>query len=243
MDRAQRLNEAFRYLRSCGKIHTQKDLAIAMGATPPNVSSALKGVDKVLTENFIRRFVGAFDGIISYDWLLTGDGEMLKPKEQKTDEKAEMIGRAFRASTLEEGVANVRFFAVTPTATFQEFCDGESEEPDYIPVVAPANEYIDESSCVFEIHGESMLPSIPDKARVLCREIPPTKWHLISEGVIVIAYHDRFVIKRVIDNQLGDKDYLIIASDNPDYTGQETVYRADIRCIFQARHVLSYPIR
>ena len=176
-------------------------------------------------------------------WLLTGEGEMLKPKEQKTDGNAEMVGRAFRASTPDEGVANVRFFAVTPTATFQEFCDGESEDPEYIPVIAPANEYIDESSCVFEIHGESMLPMIPDKARVLCREIPPTKWHNISEGVIVIAYRDRFVIKRVINNRLGNDDYLIIASDNPDYPGEETVFRADIRCIFQARQVLSYPIR
>ncbi len=176
-------------------------------------------------------------------WLLTGEGEMLKPKEQKTDGNAEMVGRAFRASTPDEGVANVRFFAVTPTATFQEFCDGESEDPEYIPVIAPANEYIDESSCVFEIHGESMLPMIPDKARVLCREIPPTKWHNISEGVIVIAYRDRFVIKRVIKNRLGNDDYLVIASDNPDYPGEETVSRADIRCIFQARQVLSYPIR
>ena len=180
---------------------------------------------------------------LNVDWLLTGEGEMLKPKEQKTDGNAEMVGRAFRASTPDEGVANVRFFAVTPTATFQEFCDGESEDPEYIPVIAPANEYIDESSCVFEIHGESMLPMIPDKARVLSREIPPTKWHNISEGVIVIAYRDRFVIKRVIKNRLGNDDYLIIASDNPDYPGEETVFRADIRCIFQARQVLSYPIR
>ena len=190
---------------------------------------------------FVR--ISNSDVDLNIKWLLTGEGEMLKPKEQKTDGNAEMVGRAFRASTPDEGVANVRFFAVTPTATFQEFCDGESEDPEYIPVIAPANEYIDESSCVFEIHGESMLPMIPDKARVLCREIPPTKWHNISEGVIVIAYRDRFVIKRVIKNRLGNDDYLVIASDNPDYPGEETVSRADIRCISQARQVLSYPIR
>ncbi len=202
------------------------------------VSSMRKGLGEEKLNNVLKEFP-----TLSREWLLFGEGEMLKPKEQKTDGNAEMVGRAFRASTPDEGVANVRFFAVTPTATFQEFCDGESEAPEYIPVVAPANEYIDESSCVFEIHGESMLPMIPDKARVLCREIPPTKWHNISEGVIVIAYRDRFVIKRVIKNRLGNDDYLVIASDNPDYPGEETVSRADIRCIFQARQVLSYPIR
>lgn len=176
-------------------------------------------------------------------WLLTGEGEMLKSEDRKPEAHAELIGRPYRVSMPEEGVRSVRFFAVTPTATFQEFCAGDSEAPDFMSLIAPPGEQIDESSCVFEIHGESMQPTIPDRARVLCREIPPTRWHNISVGVVVIAYGDRFVIKRVVENGLGSSDYIILASDNPEYPGTETVARADIRCIFQARQVLSYPIR
>ena len=47
-----------------------------MGASRPNVSSALKGDGKVLTDKFLKRFANAFD-VLSQDWLLTGEGPML----------------------------------------------------------------------------------------------------------------------------------------------------------------------
>lgn len=89
MSTTNRLNEAFQYLRSRGIIHSQKDLSDAMEATPPNISSALKGNPKVLTEKFIRRFCEAFNGMISYDWLLTGEGEMLKPDNNLSDDSSD----------------------------------------------------------------------------------------------------------------------------------------------------------
>ena len=71
-----RLNKWFEYLRSIGMVHTQADVAKAMGASRPNVSSALKGDGKVLTDKFLKRFANAF-GVLSQDWLLTGEGPML----------------------------------------------------------------------------------------------------------------------------------------------------------------------
>lgn len=71
-----RLNKGFEYLRSIGMVHTQADVAKAMGASRPNVSSALKGDGKVLTDKFLKRFANAFD-VLSQDWLLTGEGPML----------------------------------------------------------------------------------------------------------------------------------------------------------------------
>lgn len=179
---------------------------------------------------------------LSKSWLLTGEGDMLKPKSEDLGTNVREIGRPFNASTEDEGVYEVRFFQVTPTATFQEFCEDDSKIPHLVPIIPPAGEIISEESCIFEIIGDSMLPQIPNHAKVLCREIPPTKWHNIFDGVIVIAYRDRFVIKRVIKNRLSAEDYLIIDSDNPDYKNEEIVSRADIRCIFEARQVLSYPI-
>lgn len=78
MDRKERLLEAFEHLRNIGEIHTQKDLAERMNATPQNVSRALKGIDSVLTDNFLRRFNHAFGDIFQDDWLISGDGQMLK---------------------------------------------------------------------------------------------------------------------------------------------------------------------
>ena len=75
-EKVLRLNKGFEYLRSIGMVHTQADVAKAMGASRPNVSSALKGDGKVLTDKFLKRFANAFD-VLSQDWLLTGEGPML----------------------------------------------------------------------------------------------------------------------------------------------------------------------
>lgn len=84
MNKKERFNEAFRFLRGKGFVQTQKDVAEKMGSTAPNVSSALKGVESVLTENFLRRFNSAFDGVFSDDWLISGEGEMLSPLISQT---------------------------------------------------------------------------------------------------------------------------------------------------------------
>lgn len=81
MEKKERINQAFSYLKDNGLVHTQKDLAERMGSTAPNVSSALKGVDNVLTDNFLLRFNNAFGGIFNDNWLLTGEGSMLSASE------------------------------------------------------------------------------------------------------------------------------------------------------------------
>ena len=76
MDKQERINEVFNYLRSHGIIHTQKDLAAAIGSTPQNISKILKGDPKVLTDSICVRIQKTFK-MISADWLITGDGEMV----------------------------------------------------------------------------------------------------------------------------------------------------------------------
>lgn len=202
------------------------------------VSSMRKGLGEAKLNNVLKQFPE-----LNREWLIYGEGEMLRPDTKDAGDRAGMLGMPFPASTPEEGVSSVRFFSVTPSASFQDFCCNESERPEYIPVIAPPGEHIDESSCVFEVHGDSMLPQIPDHAKILCREISPSRWHQVYDGVVVIAYADRFVIKRVVKNRLAAEDFIIIGSDNPDCPGRETVARADIRCMFQARQILSSPIR
>lgn len=70
---SENLREAYSYLRSIGKIHTQKDLADLMKSTPSNISKALNGDSRFLTESFLIRFNRTFDGIFNEDWLLGND--------------------------------------------------------------------------------------------------------------------------------------------------------------------------
>ncbi len=87
MDKKERMNEAFKLLKSRGLIHTQRDLAEQMVAAEGNISRALKGDPKVLTDQFLMRFTQAYPGIFSLEWLLNGSGEMLQAPEKQTEMK------------------------------------------------------------------------------------------------------------------------------------------------------------
>lgn len=170
-------------------------------------------------------------------WLLTGEGEML---QQDLGANATLLGKP--TIEIRENLVDVKFYQVTPTATFKDYCQGMQENPDFISILPISGETIDDTSCVFEIHGDSMAPQIQDKAKVLCREIPPTRWHLLSDCVVVIAYAEKFVIKRIAKNRLDSESYLVLESDNPDVPGAESVQLADIRCIFKAERIISQRI-
>ena len=91
MERQERFKMAFTYLKGKGLIHKQKDVAEKMGSTEPNVSAALKGVDKVLTDKFLNRFNEAFGSVFNNDWLLWGNGDMLKPTVFQNNENGDNI--------------------------------------------------------------------------------------------------------------------------------------------------------
>lgn len=82
MDRKERIKKVFSYLRDSGYIHTQKDLAAAIGSTPPNISKMLKGDTSVLTDSICVRIQKAFK-MISANWLISGVGEMVVTNNNK----------------------------------------------------------------------------------------------------------------------------------------------------------------
>lgn len=77
-DRASRLQSAYGELVKRKLASTKKDIAEKMGASAPNVSSAFNGDSRVLTDRFLSRFNAAYENLFSLEWLLTGEGEMLK---------------------------------------------------------------------------------------------------------------------------------------------------------------------
>ncbi len=212
---------------------TPRSFAIKCGIDPSNFQKMLKG-EQVISEKTIKKI--SANSLLNRDWLITGKGERLK----EPDGNSLFLGTARPA--IQEDTIPVRFFEVSPTATFQEFCSGMSEQPSTINILPNSHESIDDSYCVFEVCGESMAPQIQNKARVLCKEITPTRWHSLRDGVIVIAYADKFVIKRVAKNRLEAENFILLSSDNPNYPDTDKAYLGDIRCVFKAVRVISQPI-
>ena len=88
--RADRLNQAYEYLRSEGQVHTKKELATKIGVSYTNVSSAMKGDSRYLTNNFLSKFNNAFGDIFLFDWLNAGWGPMIDSnKKAESNKKVE----------------------------------------------------------------------------------------------------------------------------------------------------------
>ena len=111
MDRKNRLKEAYKYLQSIGKIHTQKGFADALGKAEGTISRAFNGDEKALTDNLFVQITLSFPGLFNLDYLLTGEGSLLvedgSAKVQDTD-SGELEALRSRVQILEEQVARQR---------------------------------------------------------------------------------------------------------------------------------------
>ena len=175
MDKKERLNEAFNYLKSKGLVHTQRDVAEKMGATPQNVSLALRGTPAVLTDRFPMRFNNAYFRMFNLDWLITGIGEMLSPtgKPLIADNAVSYLPSVGNSND------GVPFFDLEPAACGDLSGFGEAFTPANISsrIVVP-NMAAKEGHIFIKTKGCSMVDyerpelSIPEGAIVLIRE-----WH------------------------------------------------------------------
>ena len=77
IERQIRLKEVFSHLRNIGAVHTQKDLADAIGAQRPGISAALNGNPDYLTNSLFQKICDAFP-VFDLHYLLTGEGQLLR---------------------------------------------------------------------------------------------------------------------------------------------------------------------
>lgn len=75
--RAERLRKVFDYLVFSGVFTTRADFADAIGTNKTNLSSAMNGNEKYLSDSLFAKIHSVYDNI-SLQWLMTGEGEMLK---------------------------------------------------------------------------------------------------------------------------------------------------------------------
>lgn len=191
MGRNDRLKEAFEFLRSNGKVHTQKDLAVQMGATRPNVSGAFKGDPKILTDNFIKRFNNAFDDIFNLNWLLDGEGEMLNAQadtaNSNTQIKVTYEDRPRISRTSGRPYYNVDFIG-----GFDLVLNDQTIVPEYNIDFAPYNQ---DGVVWCNITGNSMQPKISHGDIIAIKEVVGWQDYLSMGEIyaVVTANHLRTV--------------------------------------------------
>lgn len=80
-ERQKRLNEVYEHLRENFRIHTKSGFADAINYGRTSLSSALNGNEAYLTDKLFRKICEAYPGTFNLHYLLTGEGELLEPKE------------------------------------------------------------------------------------------------------------------------------------------------------------------
>lgn len=213
---------------------TQKAFSDRTGIKQPNLSKILSG-ERPCGEAIINKLVVSIG--VNKDWLLTGEGEMLKQQGNAT-----MVGGVYTVGQRDDEVVMVDFIPLAAHASFVESLDGSVVEFDRMPIVpfSEAERRDTASYKIFEVSGDSMQPSLTDGAYILVKEIPETQWHY-AEGVVVAVYSEFVVVKRVAANRLLTDNCLALSSDNPRY-GDMTVPLSDLRALYKAKRIISSKI-
>ena len=239
MDKRERLNLAYNHLKSIGRIHTQKDLAEKMGATPQNVSAALKGSASVLTDRFLIRLNEAFYGMFNLDWLITGIGDMLSPtgKPLIADNAVSYL------PSIGNNNDGVPFFDIEPAACGDLSGFGEAFTPANISsrIVVPnmkakyGDIFIKTKGCSMVDYERPEL-SIPEGAIVLIRE-----WHenYIAWGELYcVMTRSGYAVKRLMP--AADEAHVSCVSADAAHYPPYTIALTDIVGIARVIGILTY---
>lgn len=182
-----RIHQAVDYLRSIGKLHTQLDIAEALGMREAAVSSALNNKDRRFTKGFIKRFAKAYSDYISQEWLLTGEGEMVAPDKTMRPHFDAKASAGFMCGV------------------------GEAETGTQRPRIPGMKDY----DFTIEADGNSMLPRIVSGDLLVCRKADDRANPPIGK-ICVIDGKDGAAVK-VIASANDDAETVTLHSLNPEY--------------------------
>ena len=139
----KRLLQAIEYLKDNGKARNHEEIAEMSNTSRPNVSSAISGNPRYITEPFFKRFSSAYSDYISEEWLLTGEGEMKVPDKSLKPHYDAKASAGFMDS-ISEGKMSAEFRSMTPGMKNYDFS--------------------------FDVTGDSMMPTIEDGDVLMCRK-------------------------------------------------------------------------
>lgn len=90
-----RFKQLFHYLKDNGHVKSQKDFAARVNASEQQICHALKGHPRHLTDLFLTKVCNQY-AYISLDWLMHGNGSMIK--EQNTGTPVRSVDRSEKSN-------------------------------------------------------------------------------------------------------------------------------------------------
>lgn len=197
-DKRKRFEVAYDTIRHRGLAFKHEEVAKKMGASRSNVTSALNGSEKVLTDRFLKRFNAAFGGIFNDEWLITGEGEMLSG-EHKIEHVSVTDDKAYYTYLLPMSAAGGSLAGFPADGAKLENCE---------KVVSP----IADVDFAITVYGDSMYPDYPSGARILIKKIDPSVY-IAWGNVFVLDTANGVIVKELQPSEHEGK--LLCHSLNP----------------------------
>ncbi|WP_270487856.1 helix-turn-helix domain-containing protein [Butyricimonas synergistica] len=210
------------------------EIATKIGASVSLVSEIRRGKTK-LAPHFAKKFIEAFE--INAKWLLFGEGDSIFKNITSTEDVTNV-----HPVIINDEWIDVPFVPLHARATFAEsFLDTNVKEIEIVRIQKrPGINY--NKARVFEVDGDSMEPTLVSGEQVLCEVIDPSNWRFTT-GVVVVAFGNMVVIKRIKDNDLTNGK-LVLWSDN-EQGGKITLSKDtdEIRRMYKVKYTVYKPIR
>jgi hypothetical protein len=222
----------------------QRRVALKTGISPTVFSEMFgKRASKASVE-LLRRIADAYPQVRT-DWLLLGEGEMLKSTDANTgpqeissyptgQNNAHAVGLLSDIPVIELRRVSFKARASFNYAQLQRFKDGDIFDTVLfrLPPGRTAEDYAD--ALVFDIEGDSMEPSLRDGQQVIAWPIPDSKWEYLHNTICVVDYDETVTVKAVLKNDLNNTDGLTLHATGG-LGGSFTVARKDIHSIWEVR--------
>ncbi|MGV4405283.1 S24 family peptidase [Ornithobacterium rhinotracheale] len=198
----KRLNKAIDYLKFEYRLKTIGEISEKIGFGRTNLSAALNGSERYLTDSLLNKFTNAFP-VLNKDWLLTGKGEMLKSEvslfNENEEKTKEPTGYYYPSVSASAGLST------------QTLNDELERIPVYLPNFGKDIDFIN-------VYGDSMYPKF-NAGEII--GIKLTEFQYLNYGypyVVIMKNGDAF-IKYVRKGK--DDEHIILESENKFYEPRE----------------------
>lgn len=193
----ERLNQLIDNKKKSSEIRNNAHFADLTGVQTGYLSEVLSG-KRNLTERFAHKIITAFPQI-DKNWLLTGEGSMLKEENQDVDtfEQEEEYYTYLLPVSAEGG-------------SLSGFADSVALR-DCERIISP----ISGADFAISVHGDSMAPEYPNGSKVIIKRVNERAF--IEWGkAYVLDTCNGVVIKKLMPSSKGE-EYVSCVSVNPDY--------------------------
>lgn len=206
------MKKAYEYLRFQGLAGTQEDVADMLNRQRTNVSSALNGNPKYLTDKFIEDFCKTF-GAINPNWLITGEGSMLisdgNSQADTISGKDTSVQQAVNVPSISYTHGRP-YFNVDFLGGFDIIINDQTVLPEYNIDFKPYNK---EGVMWCNITGHSMEPLVSNGDIIAIREMKDWRDFILYGEVYGIVTEDMRTVKVVTKSEQG-QDFMRLVPIN-----------------------------